>query len=62
MPSIITYSPFLSVGVLVLGIYYDSFYVSLVGFCLMVASIVVLLQECGSDFREEIERANGGKQ
>lgn len=58
MSSLITYSPFLSSGVVFVGIYYENWGIILLGVVCMIASFFGLLCKCGSDFRDEIERAN----
>lgn len=57
MQNIITYSPFISFGILFNGIYYENLFVLFIGFICAVLSFFGLLCQCGLDLRDEIEHA-----
>ena len=57
MQNIITYSPFMSFGILFNGIYYENWFVLFIGFICVVLSFFGLLCQCGLDLRDEIEHA-----
>ena len=58
MSRIITFSPFISFSVLFLGIEYKHIHIILFGIILVILSMLMVLCACGSELRDEIERAN----
>jgi len=60
MSNLISVSPFLSFGVVAIGIHYEIWYVVFPGVIFVILSFFTLLCKCGSDLRDEVERANRG--
>ena len=58
MSNLITISPFLSFGVVAIGIHYGFLYLVLLGVIFIILSFFALLCKCGSDMRDEVKRAN----
>lgn len=55
---IIESSPFLAFGITLIGVHFENALILVVGGCCFIFSFFSLLLECGSDFKDEIERSN----